>query len=196
MTDVNAAGGVFGQEMTLEGEDSGGSPEQAGVSVDRLLDGEVDVIIGPALSQVSLAVIDRITEAGVIQFSPANTHAAFSSYADGGLYFRTAPSDLLQGQVLAQMTFDSGNRSSSVIFADDLGEGPFAQSFQQRFDDLGGIVDQFLPYRLDQESLEAEVFALASAGSDVIVVIGGDESAQILVLMHDNGIGPTSTTDV
>ena len=101
MTDVNAAGGVFGQEMTLEGEDSGGSPEQAGVSVDRLLDGEVDV-----------------------------------------------------------------------------------------------IVDQFLPYRLDQESLEAEVLALVTAGSDVIVLIGGDESAQILALMHDNGIGPTSTTDV
>jgi branched-chain amino acid transport system substrate-binding protein len=36
----------------------------------------------------------------VVHFSPANTAAAFDTYDDGGLYFRTSPSDRLQGQVI------------------------------------------------------------------------------------------------
>ena len=43
---------------------------------------------------MSISVIDKITGAGVVQFSPANTAAAFDSdEIDKGLYFRTSPSD-------------------------------------------------------------------------------------------------------
>ena len=52
---------------------------------------------------VSLSVIDKITGAGVVQFSPANTSRRFDTYADKGLYFRTAPSDVLQGPVLGNL---------------------------------------------------------------------------------------------
>ena len=54
---------------------------------------DVDAIIGAASSGVSVTVIDKITGAGVVQFSPANTAAGFDTYDDNGLYFRTAPSD-------------------------------------------------------------------------------------------------------
>ena len=72
-------------------------PTRANQTVDRLLSQNVDAIIGAASSGVSLTVIDKITGAGVVQFSPANTSKKLSTYADKGLYFRTAPSDILQG---------------------------------------------------------------------------------------------------
>ena len=41
-------------------------------------------------------------------FSPANTSKKLSTYDDKGLYFRNAPSDILQGQVLADTIIDDG----------------------------------------------------------------------------------------
>ncbi|MEM8905473.1 MAG: ABC transporter substrate-binding protein, partial [Actinomycetota bacterium] len=100
--DINAAGGVLGQELVLIQGDSGDTTTDiANQEVDRLLAAGADAIMGAASSAVSKTVIDKITGAGVIQFSPANTSPDFTTYDDGGLYFRTAPSDLLQGRVLA-----------------------------------------------------------------------------------------------
>ena len=100
--DINAAGGVFGADVVINQGDSGDTTtDTAAVEVDRLLAEGADAIIGAASSAVSFTVIDRITSAGVIQFSPANTSPDFTTFDDGGLYFRTAPSDLVQGRVLA-----------------------------------------------------------------------------------------------
>jgi branched-chain amino acid transport system substrate-binding protein len=102
LEDINAAGGVLGAEMVLEEGDSGDTNQDiANPEVDRLLALNVDAIMGAASSAVSKLVIDKITGNSVIHFSPANTSPDFTTYDDGGLYFRTAPSDLLQGAVLA-----------------------------------------------------------------------------------------------
>ena len=53
--------------------DSGDNGDVANITVDRLLAEDVDAFIGAASSGVSLTVIDKITNAGKIQFSPANT---------------------------------------------------------------------------------------------------------------------------
>ena len=88
--DINAAGGVFGTDVViLQGDSGDTTTDTASVEVDRLLAEGADAIIGAASSAVSLTVIDRITQAGVIQFSPANTSPDFTTYDDGGLYFRT-----------------------------------------------------------------------------------------------------------
>jgi branched-chain amino acid transport system substrate-binding protein len=145
---------------------------------------------------VSKTVIDKITGAGVIQFSPANTSPDFTDYADNGLYFRTAPSDLLQGRVLADQVLAQGNETASVLFRQEsYGQG-LADSFQENFEGSGGTIDEFIPYAIDVESFDAEVDTLAAAGSDAIIVIGFAESATILTTMHERGIGPTSETNV
>ena len=81
----------------IPGDSGDATTDTANQTVDRLLSQNVDAIIGAASSGVSLTVIDKITGAGVVQFSPANTSKTLSDYPDKGLYFRTAPSDILQG---------------------------------------------------------------------------------------------------
>ena len=101
ISDINAAGGVLGQPVTgIKGDSGDATTDTANQTVDRLLSQNVDAIIGAASSGVSLTVIDKITGAGVVQFSPANTSKKLSDYPDKGLYFRTAPSDILQGAVI------------------------------------------------------------------------------------------------
>ncbi|MDQ3030427.1 MAG: ABC transporter substrate-binding protein, partial [Actinomycetota bacterium] len=107
--DINEAGGVLGEDVEVIDGDSGDTTTDiANQTVDRLLSQDADAIIGAASSGVSLTVIDKITGAGVVQFSPANTAPDFTDYDDNGLYFRTAPSDVLQGQVLAEVIAEEG----------------------------------------------------------------------------------------
>jgi branched-chain amino acid transport system substrate-binding protein len=195
--DINAAGGVLGADVVLEQGDSGDTTTDiASTEVDRLLGLGADAIVGAASSAVSKTVIDKITGAGVIQFSPANTSPDFTTYADNGLYFRTAPSDLLQGRVLADAVIEQGNATASVLFRQEsYGQG-LADAFKENFESSGGVIDEFLPYAIDVESFDAEIDSLVAAGSDAIIVIGFAESATILNTMHERGIGPTSDTNV
>ena len=111
--EINAAGGVLGEDVVNIDADSGdGTPDIAGAEVDKLFNQDVDAIIGAAASGVSVSVIDKITGAGVVHFSPANTAAGFDTYDDNGLYFRTAPSDLLQGQVLGNLASRTASPTS------------------------------------------------------------------------------------
>ncbi|MEM9564354.1 MAG: ABC transporter substrate-binding protein [Actinomycetota bacterium] len=192
--DINAAGGVLGADVVLEQGDSGDTTTDiANTEVDRLLALGADAIMGAASSAVSLTVIDKITGAGVIQFSPANTSPQFTDYDDNGLYFRTAPSDLLQGRVLANAVLDQGNESVSVLFRQEsYGQG-LADAFQENFEAAGGVIDEFLPYAIDVESFDAEVDTLVEAGSDAYIVIGFAESAGIITTMNERGIGPNDT---
>ncbi|MBI5088595.1 MAG: ABC transporter substrate-binding protein, partial [Actinobacteria bacterium] len=80
--DINDAGGVLGKPVEISKGDSGDTPEFANQTVDRLLGENVDAIIGAAASGVSLGVIDKITGAGIVQFSPANTSDKLTTYAD------------------------------------------------------------------------------------------------------------------
>ena len=195
--DINAAGGVFGNDMVLHEGDSGDTNQDiANPEVDRLLALDVDAIIGAASSAVSKLVIDKITGNNVIHFSPANTSPDFTTYDDNGLYFRTAPSDLLQGKVLADLVASEGNEIAGVIFRQEsYGQG-LADSFMENFESLGGTVDPFIAYAPGTDNFDAEVDQLAGANPDAVVVIGFQESATILTTMHERGIGATSATNV
>ena len=48
----------------------------------------------------------------------------FTDYDDNDLYFRTAPSDILQGQVLGEIIIEDGNQTVGILaLQDPYGEG-------------------------------------------------------------------------
>jgi ABC-type branched-subunit amino acid transport system substrate-binding protein len=136
--EINAAGGVFGQDVALDARDSGTDEQVASDAVDALLGTDIDAIIGPASSRVSLSVIDKITGAGVTQCSPSNTGLDFTTYEDGGYYFRTAPPDNLQARVMAdELIIPDGHETIGIIaLADSYGQG-FANSLEEQLEDAG-----------------------------------------------------------
>ncbi|MEX1043153.1 MAG: ABC transporter substrate-binding protein, partial [Acidimicrobiia bacterium] len=190
--DINEAGGVLGEDAVLIEGDSGDTNQDiANPEVDRLLANNVDVIVGAASSAVSLLVIDKITGNGVVHFSPANTSPTFTTYADNDLYFRTAPSDLLQGKVLADQVIAQGNETAAVLYRQEsYGQG-LADAFKENFEAAGGTIPVFTAYAVDTENFDAEVDSMVDADPDAIVVIGFAESANILTTMHERGIGAT-----
>ncbi len=189
--EINAAGGVLGQDVVNIDADSGdGTPDIAGSEVDKLFNQDVDAIIGAAASGVSVSVIDKITGAGVVHFSPANTAAGFDTYDDNGLYFRTAPSDRLQGQVLANLAVDDGFSNVAVMARQDFyGEG-LAEQVQTTLQEKGANVAEYVLYSADAQNYTAEVNKIAAAKPDALVLVAFEETTKIIPQLIAKGIGP------
>jgi ABC-type branched-subunit amino acid transport system substrate-binding protein len=189
--DINAAGGVLGKPVEEFDADSGdGTPDIAGSEVDKLFNDKVDAIVGAAASGVSVSVIDKITGAGVIQFSPANTAAGFDTYDDNGLYFRTAPSDRLQGQVLGNLAVEDGFSNVAIMARQDFyGEG-LADQVKATLEEKGATVSDFVLYSADAQNYTAEVNQVAASKPDAIVLIAFEETTKIIPQLIAKGVGP------
>ncbi|SFP37839.1 substrate-binding protein [Geodermatophilus dictyosporus] len=191
--EINAAGGVLGQDVRLEEGDSGdATTDTATQTVDRLLQAGVNAIVGAASSTVSLNVIDRITAAGVMQISPANTSDQFTTYNDNGLYFRTAPPDVLQARALADLLAADGNNTVGILARNDSYGNGLAENTRENLLAGGLSEDQVVNviYDPNAANFDAEVQQMVELNPDGIVVIGFNESSRIIQGLNENGIGP------
>jgi len=191
--DINAAGGVLGQDVRLaEGDSGDASTDTATQTVDRLLQEGVNAIIGAASSGVSLTVIDRITGAGVLQFSPANTSDQFTDYNDNGLYFRTAPPDTLQARALSDLIINDGNNTVGIMALNDPYGTGLMDNTRENLIAAGLAEDsiQTLTYDPQAANYDAEIQQMVDFNADAIVVIGFEESARIIEGLNSQGIGP------
>jgi ABC-type branched-subunit amino acid transport system substrate-binding protein len=191
--DINAAGGVLGQDVVAVKADSGdGTPDIAGAETDKLLNADSDVIVGAAASGVSITVIDKITGAGVVHFSPANTAAGFDTdeVDPNELYFRTSPSDFLQGEIMANLVVEDGGQNVAVMGRQDFyGEG-LAERTRDVLEEKGATVSEFILYNADAQNFTAEISQVAAAKPDSLVLIGFEETTKIIPELIANGVGP------
>ena len=193
IAEINAAGGVLGKCVSVSHKDSGDtSTDTATQSATALINEGVDAIVGAASSGVSLSVIDQITGAGVVQMSPANTAPDLSTYADNGFYFRTAPSDVLQGRVLGNLITGDGNEKVGFLtIQDPYGSGLY-ENAKISVEAAGGSVvanEEFAP---GTKNFSAQVDKVLAAGPDAIAVISFDEAKSILPeLIKVKGFDPS-----
>jgi ABC-type branched-subunit amino acid transport system substrate-binding protein len=192
IADINEAGGVLGQPLEYAPGDSGDDKtDTANQTVDRLINQDgVDAIIGAAATGVTLNVIDTITAAGVVQFSPANTGVALTDKADNGLYFRNAPPDSLQGPVIADLVLADGAETAYILARDDAYGNGLADVLEGVLADSGVEVLDKVIYDPAAPSFDSEVNDIKSADPAAIIVIGFNESSKILRTMVEQGIGP------
>ena len=195
--EINEAGGVLGKPVEYVEGDSGDTENKvAPTTVNTLLAANVDAIIGAASSSVTLSVIDTVTTAGVVMFSPANTSTKLSNYADKGLYFRTAPADILQGSVLADAMVKAGSTKVYVLaLNDDYGTG-LSKDLQKGLESGGVEVAGESIYDPKAADYSTEVQAAKDSGADAIALIGFDESSKILAKMAEQGIDLTTVWGV
>jgi branched-chain amino acid transport system substrate-binding protein len=188
--EINAAGGVNGEEVVLVGQDDGTDADIANAGADALLADGVDMIVGPAGSSVALAVIDKITGASVPMCSPSNTGVQFTTYDDNGFYFRTAPPDNLQAQVLTDLIIEDGHSDVVVLGqATEYGEG-FANFLAEFLTAAGATVPAPIIYDPDAGSFSDVATQIADADPDAVAIISYDEGAQVMKDAIAAGVGP------
>ncbi|MRX44261.1 ABC transporter substrate-binding protein [Agromyces kandeliae] len=152
----------------------------ATVSVTDLLSQDVSAIIGAASSGVSFTVIDQITSAGVVHFSPANTSPDFTDYDDNGLYFRTAPSDLLQGEVLGNLIAEDGASTLGLLVLNDPYGTGLAAATTEAFEAAGGEVVAEELFNTGDSNFDAQLSAINAANPDAVAVITFDEAKVVV----------------
>ena len=190
--EINDAGGVLGKPVEVIHRDSGDTKTDiATQSTTALLGQGVGAIIGAASSGVSKTVINQITGAGVIQFSPANTSPDFTDWDDKGLYWRTAPSDVLQGKVLGNYMATCGAQTVGMIVLNDAYGTGLAKNVKSAFEAAGGKVVAEELFNEGDSQFSSQVDKVIAAKPDAIALITFDQAKSIVPLMTGKGIKPT-----
>jgi len=187
----------LGITVDVEYRDSGDTTtDTATVSVTDLLSLGVSAIVGAASSGVSKTVIDQITGAGVVQFSPANTSIDFTDYADDGLYWRTAPSDVLQGEVLGNLIADDGIEALGIIELNDSYGTGLAAKLAETYEAAGGSVVAESLFNTGDTVFTTQISEVLAANPDGIALVTFDEAKVIVPALRGAGYaGPLYFVD-
>ncbi|WP_378943526.1 ABC transporter substrate-binding protein [Paracoccus sp. R86501] len=146
----------------------------ATATVERLIAAEgVKGIMGGMCSGETIASLENVAKAnGMVMISPSATSPALTTIEDDGLFFRTAPSDARQGDVMADIVLGRDIKTVAVTYTNnDYGKG-LADSFANAFEEKGGSVTVNSAHDDGKADYSAEVAALAAAGGDALVVVG------------------------
>ena len=143
-------------------------------AVERLVTADkVNGIVGGMCSGETIASLEKVAVPnGMVMISPSATSPALSTIDDKGFFFRTAPSDARQGEVMADIITERGIKNVAVTYTNnDYGKG-LADSFATAFKAKGGTITVSSPHDDGKADYAAEVGALASAGGEALVVAG------------------------
>ncbi|GGL79857.1 ABC transporter substrate-binding protein [Wenxinia marina] len=174
--EANDAGGILGGMMIepVRADATCIDAQAATAAAERLVTADgVVAIMGADCSGVTGAALSNVAVPnGVPMISPAATSPALSTTEDNGLFFRTAPSDARQGEVLAAILADKGVTEVAITYTNnDYGKG-LADAFAASFEANGGTVTISAPHEDGKADYSAEVGALAAAGGEVLAVFG------------------------
>ncbi len=175
-TEVNASGKFMnGSTITLVQADTTCiDAAVAQAAAERLITSDgVKGIIGGDCSGVTGAVLQNVARPnGMVMISPSATSPALSTAEDDGLFFRTAPSDAREGEVMADILVEKGITSIALTYTNnDYGKG-LSEAIAKSFEAKGGKVTINAAHDDGKADYSAEVAALAAAGGDMLVVAG------------------------
>jgi len=184
--EINEAG--KGITVEVEYGDSGDTENKAyETTVPRLLGNGVQALIGAAASGVTKLFLDQAVGAGVITFSPANTSPDFTTWEDDNLYWRTAPSDLLQGEVLGNLIAEDGHSTLGIIYLNDAYGTGLEAALNETFTATGGEVVASESYNANDTNYSAQVSSILAQNPDAIAVIGFEETSTIVPSFVNSG---------
>jgi branched-chain amino acid transport system substrate-binding protein len=193
---INEAGGVNGQPVPdIVGGDEAGDAALASQAATAEINAGVNAILGAAATGMTMAIIDKVVSAGIAECSGSNTGVVLTDYpgkknGDTQLYYRTAPSDALQGPVLGNMVLEDGWSNVAVVArGDDYGKG-LAQATADAITAGGGTVvlnDVYDPKTTDFSGLVEKIKA---ANPDAVVTVSFEEGFQLWKQLFAAGLTP------
>ncbi len=176
MAEVTASGKLLGGSTVtaVRGDSTCGDSAAGTAAAERVVTADgVKGIVGGDCSGVTGAILQNVARPnGIVMVSPSATSPALSTAEDDGLFFRTAPSDAREGEVMADILVEKGVKSIALTYTNnDYGKG-LADAIATSFTAKGGVVTINASHEDGKADYSAEVAALAAAGGDLLVVAG------------------------
>jgi len=174
--------------IDIRSEDTETDPEAGITAAQSLVDAGYPSITGAAASNVTIAVAEDIFFPDeVVAISPASTAPSITDM-DGDYLLRTAPSDLLQGEAMAEIAYEEeGLETLSTFYVnDDYGQG-LSDAAVDTFEQLGGEVYEEVAFEPEQPSYDSELESALGDDPDLLIVVGfPDSGEQIFRDYYDN----------
>jgi branched-chain amino acid transport system substrate-binding protein len=176
MKEVSDSGKLLGGSTvtSVRGDSTCVDAAAAQAAAERLVTTDmVNAIMGADCSGVTGAILANVAVPnGIVMISPSATSPGLTTADDKGHFFRTAPSDARQGEIIAQVLKDRGIGSVAISYTNnDYGKG-LSDAIKASVEAAGGKVTIVAAHEDGKADYSAEVGALASAGGDALVVAG------------------------
>ncbi|WP_368276019.1 ABC transporter substrate-binding protein [Halorussus litoreus] len=148
-------------------EDTNTSPDQGVSGAESLVSGGVPAVNGTASSGVNVPVCQQVFIPNeVVGCSPSSTALSVSNLEDDDYIFRTAPSDILQGRVMAQVASErlEAETAATLYVNNDYGQQlseRFSNVFEDEFD--GEVYDQ-ISFNIGESSYSNVIQDALSSG--------------------------------
>lgn len=174
--EINASG-LFVDGATISSVSGDSTCVDAAAAVtaaERLITVEgINGLVGAMCSGATGAILTNVSiPNGMVQISPSATSPGLTTLEDNGLFYRFAPSDARQGELISEILNEKGIGSIALTYDNsDYGKG-LADAIQSAFEASGGSVTLSAAHESAKADYSAEVGALASAGGDMLVVAG------------------------
>jgi branched-chain amino acid transport system substrate-binding protein len=189
VADINAAGGILGQKITLSFGDDVSDPKQ-GVSVANKFSSEgVKYVVGPFNSGVTMPASEVYQENGIVVISPAATNPKVT---ERGMWnvFRTCGRDDQQGAVAGAYLLKNYKGKKVAIVHDKTTYGQGLADETRKAMTKGGMKDVLYEgVNIGEKDFSALVSKIKASGAD-LVYWGGlhTEGGLIVRQMRDQGV--------
>ena len=190
--EINAGGGVLGKPVTYTLADDATDPNVASESLEGLLeDSKVDAIMGPTSSGITLNIIDEVRRRNVLMCSGSNTSAELSTMDSRGFYFRTTPSDRLQGPALGKLVLKDSRKKVGILARRDTYGLGLASSVKKTLENGHARVVADVSYDPDATSFDREVQKVVDKKPDAVIVLGFEsDGSDIVRTLIAKGLSP------
>lgn len=173
--EINAAGGILGNKVTLIAEDNGSSVNGAVRGAQKLVSvDKVSAIIGPESDPiVALLQFAKDNKTPIISTS-AGTEALDKAGGKGKYIYRTNASDSFLGVVHAKMILDEMKQPEVAVVVENLeGTVSGADTFIRNYEKFGGKIVKKITLTSGQSSYLNEIRDLANSDPKLVFLAVG-----------------------
>ncbi len=165
--EINAAGGVLGKQIEFFYEDDESDAETAMSAYNKLMDKDIQALLGATTSGPTIALTDLTKEDGILQLTPSGSAMECTQYDN---CFRICFTDPLQGVTMADYAADAlGYKKAAVIYdnSNDYSSG-MAKAFIDEFKAKGGEIVVEESFGKDDVDFNTQLTTVKSSDAEVL----------------------------
>jgi branched-chain amino acid transport system substrate-binding protein len=187
--DINAKGGVLGQQLKLEVGDDACDPKQAVAVANQFVNKGVVFVAGHFCSGSSIPASQVYNEEGILQISPASTNPKLTEQGFDNV-FRTCGRDDQQGTFAGNYVVDHHVGSKIAVLHDKTAYGKgLADEFKKQLNARGVKETMYEAITAGDKDFTALITKMKQAGIDVIYLGGYHTEAGLITRQaHEQGL--------
>ncbi len=179
--DINAAGGVNGEQLVLKIGDDACDPKQAVAVANSFVNEEVVFVAGHFCSSSSIPASAVYNEEGILQISPASTNPQLTEQGFENV-FRTCGRDDVQGIYAANYVVDQKAATKVAILHDKSAYGQgLADEFKKQLNTRGVQEVMYEAITQGDKDFSALITKMKGAGVELIYLGGYHTEGGLIV---------------